>query len=327
MAELYLVTGAAGHLGSTVVHSLLERGARVRALLLPHEPNPPAGAKIYYGDVRNRESLRPFFEDAEHATVIHCAGIVTIATNRDPLVRQVNVEGVRNIIAMCKEHRCRLLHVSSVHAIPERPKGETITEVTRFNPKKVTGYYAETKAEATQLVLDAVKDGLDALVVHPSGICGPGDNGRGHLTALVSDFCTKRLTCGITGGYDFVDVRDVAEGILLAVDKGRAGECYILSNRWLSVRELLHMLHEITGIREIKRFLPTGFIRMMALPAEGWYALRHKPPLFTRYSLYTLSSNALFSHDKATKELSYHPRDFRETLRDTVAWLRDKGRI
>ena len=327
MSEQYLVTGAAGHLGSAVVQALLRRGERVRALLLPGEPNSPAGAELFYGDVRDKESLHSFFDCGRPATVIHCAGIVSIASGRAPLVRQVNVDGVRNILALCREYGAKLLHVSSVHAIPEKPKGEIITEVSHFDSKNVTGYYAETKAEATQLVLDAAAAGLNARVVHPSGIGGPGDNGRGHLTALVSDFCTKRLFCGVSGGYDFVDVRDVADGILLALDHGRAGESYILSNRWLSVREVLGMLHDITGVREIRWYLPTGFIKTMALPAEGWYALRGKPPLFTQYSLYTLASNAQFSHEKATKELGYHPRDFRETLRDTVTWLRERGRI
>ena len=94
------------------------------------------------------------------------------------------------------------------------------------------GPYAKTKAEATQAVLEAVKQGLNAVVVHPSGIIGPYDNGNNHIVKLAKDYISGKLLAGVIGGYDFVDVRDVAKGCIAAVDKGEVGECYILSNRF-----------------------------------------------------------------------------------------------
>lgn len=327
MEQIYLVTGAAGHLGSAVTAALLARGARVRALVLPGEPHPPAGAECCTGDVCDPESLRAFFDVPGEKRVIHCAGIVTIAGRIDPHVRAVNVGGTRNVIALCRETGARLLHVSSVHAIPDLPRGAVIREVARFDPAAVVGYYAKTKAEATQLVLDAAADGLDARVVHPSGILGPGDWGRGHLTALVADFCARRLPCAVEGGYDFVDVRDVAAGAVAAADRGRAGECYILANRWYSIRAVLAKLEELTGIRAA-RFCAPGFLVRAAAPlSERLCAARGRPPLFTGYSVYTLGTNAHFSHEKADRELGYIVRPLRETLADTVAWLREAGRI
>lgn len=319
-------------MGSTVVRELTASGRRVRALVLPDETNIPSGCEeVFYGDVRSEESLAPFFDipAGDDATVIHTAGIVSIASKIQPALRAVNVDGTRNIVDMCEKTGVRkLVHVSSVHAIPEKPKGEVITEIDHFDPDKVEGAYAKTKAEATELVLDAAARGLDACVVHPSGISGPYDKGRGHLTMLVTDYYNRSLTSGINGGYDFVDVRDVAKGIIECCEKGRAGECYILSNRYFTVREVLGMLSEATGHKPIRSFLPLWFVKAVAPLAETYYKILRQPPLFTKYSIYTLQTNAEFSHAKATRELGYQAEhSMKQTLADTVEWLKAEGRI
>ena len=163
--------------------------------------------------------------------------------------------------------------------------------------------------------------------MHPSGICGPYDYGHGHLTQLVQDFCTGRLAAGVDGGYDFVDVRDVAAGILACCERGRPGECYILSGRYCTVRDVRAMLHRITGRRRVRVMLPLWLARAAAPLSEQYYRLLRQPPLYTAYSLYTLSSGARFSHAKAARELGYTTRPFGTTLADTVAWLRRQGRI
>ena len=333
MKRLYLVTGAYGHLGHTICNQLLDRGEEVRGLALPSDSIPAPvrrGLEIYKGDVCDPASLETFFhvEDPCEVVVIHTAGIVSIASKFNQKVFDVNVIGTKNIVDMCQKTGVkRLVHVSSVHAIPEKAKGETVTEVSRFDYRKVEGLYAQTKAKATQIVLNAAAKGLDTVVVHPSGILGPGDYGHGHLTQLVSDYLNGRLTACVKGGYDFVDVRDVAAGILAAVDKGRTGECYILSNRFYSVLELLNTLHEVTGRKKIKTVLPLWFAKGTAPLAETYYKLLKQPPLYTRYSLYTLTSNGHFSHEKAERELGYTTRDMQETLRDTAAFLISQGRI
>lgn len=331
MNELYLVTGAAGHLGSAVVIRLLEMGKSVRALVLKGEKNIPAGdIEICYGDVCDRESLYRFFDNKENRElfVIHCAGIVSIASGYYQKIYDVNVTGTKNMVDLCLEYKVKkLVYTSSVHAIPEKPKGETIKEVYEFNPDEVVGLYAKTKSEATAYVLAAVKKGLCACVVHPSGIIGPFDNGRSHSTTLITDFYKSRLVAGIKGGYDFVDVRDVANGVISTCEKGNAGECYILSNEYYTVKDILYMLHEVTGKKEIKTFLPLWFVKFTAQIAEFYYKILRQPPLYTAYSIYTLTANAKFSHEKATRELSYSTRNMKQTLKDTVEWLQSKGII
>ena len=331
MKEKYLITGGAGHLGNTIVKQLLVQNQEVRVLVVPGEKNIPQGnIEIFYGDVRNKKSLESFFQGSEgfRTILIHSAGIVSIATKIDSLIYEVNVEGTKNIIDMSLEKKIdKIIYVSSVHAITEKPQGEIITETEDFDPEKVIGAYAKTKAEASRFVYGKIKEGYNINIVHPSGICGPYDHGKGHLTSLVIDYYKGRLTSGISGGYDFVDVRDVAQGIINCAQKGGKGECYILSNQYFKVAELLDLLHEITGKKRITRFLPYWFIKATAPLAELYYKVLHRPPLYSPYSIYTLTSNAHFSHDKATRELGYNNRAMKETLLDTVNWLKEQNRI
>ncbi len=327
----YIVTGAYGHLGRAVVNHLADMGKTVWRLVLPGEQDPGhSPATIVEGDVRNPASLEELFIGlgTGEATVIHTAGIVTVASKFQQRVQDVNVTGTENIISLCERHRVkRLVHVSSVHAIPEKRNGEPVTETDHFDPRDVIGLYAKTKSEATARVLEARARGLDAVVVHPSGIVGPGDYGRGHLTQLVVDYCNGKLTACVRGGYDFVDVRDVAAGIVAAAQAQAPRPCYILSNQFYEVSQFLEMLHEITGRKRVKTVLPMWFAALTAPLSEVYYRLLRQPPLYTAYSLYTLRGNAHFSHELASRELGYAPRPLEETLLDSVQFLRSIGRI
>ena len=329
MKQAYLVTGANGHLGSTILRALSgRRGVELRGLVLEGESyDPLPGVTYVSGDVRRPDTLRPLFEGlrGRQVYVLHTAGIIDISDQVSPLAYEVNVGGTRNVLALCREYRVRrLVYVSSVHAIPEGDKAQVLHEVAHFSPDQVVGGYAKTKAEATQAVLDAARAGLDAVVVHPSGILGPYDRSGNHLVQLVNDYLHGRLPACVRGGYDLVDVRDVAAGCLLALEKGRKGECYILSNRHYEIKDVLAMVRRLAGGRRLAT-LP-HWLAKAALPAIRLHALRTKRrPLFTRYSLYTLLSNDKFSHDKATAELGYRPRDLMQTLRDTISW--EKGQL
>lgn len=327
MEKTYLVTGACGHLGGTLVRLLERTGAPVRGLRLPSEQARDRAHVTYYpGDVRDRDSLRPLFQDlaGREVVVFHTAAIVDISGEVTPQMRDVNVNGTKNILALCREYGVkRLVYVSSVHAIPEKDGYAVLREVDSFSPQQVTGGYAKTKAEATQAVLDAAAQGLDAVVVHPSGILGPFDGTGNHLVQLVKEYAGGKLPACVKGGYDFVDVRDVAAGCLAAAEKGRSGQCYILSNRHYEVKEVLAMAKTLCHGRRLP-VLPM-WMAQAAEPLLGWVAkVKKQRPLYTKYSLYTLRSNDRFDHGKATAELGYRPRDLRQTVRDTLRWLAKK---
>lgn len=327
MEKTYLVTGACGHLGGTLVRLLERTGAQVRGLRLPSEQARNRAHVTYYpGDVRDRDSLRPLFRGlaGREVVVFHTAAIVDISGEVTPQMHDVNVNGTKNILALCREYGVkRLVYVSSVHAIPEKDGYAVLREVDSFSPQQVTGGYAKTKAEATQAVLDAAAQGLDAVVVHPSGILGPFDGTGNHLVQLVKEYAGGKLPACVKGGYDFVDVRDVAAGCLAAAKKGRSGQCYILSNRHYEVQEVLAMAKTLCH----GRWLPVlpMWMAQAAEPLLGWVArVKKQRPLYTKYSLYTLRSNDRFDHGKATAELGYRPRDLRQTVRDTLRWLAKK---
>ncbi len=334
MKKVFIVTGANGFLGNNVVRRLTEDGEHeVRALVLPgEETRPLEGLRcgIYRGDVTQMDTLREIFAvDGEaEVYVIHCAAIVSIKSKYSPLMQAVNVNGTKNVVQKVLEAGAKLVYVNSVHAITEKPHGETMAEITDFDPDKVEGQYGKTKAEVANYVLQMVeKEGLNACIVHPSGLIGPYDFGSSHLTQLVMDFVKGRLKACVRGGYDFTDVRDVADGIVRACEKGRRGECYILSNRYVEIHELLDAISEARHAPKIKTVLPMWLAKVTAPLSELYYAIRKQTPLYTRYSLYTLCSNSHFSNEKARRELGYQTRPLEQSVADTVAWLEQAGRI
>ena len=166
---------------------------------------------------------------------------------------------------------------------------------------------------------------INACIIHPSGIIGPYDYGNSHLTELVREVSNGKLFATVKGGYDFVDVRDVADAIITASKKDNKGECYILSNRYITIKELSDLICDVQGIKKIKIVLPICLAKIIAPFFEAYYNLKKQTPLFTKYSLYTLSSNSNFSNKKAKEELGYKNRDMKDTIKDTISWLNKKG--
>ena len=333
MERVYIVTGANGFLGNNVIRKLVDFKDEIRALVLPDDKLKSLeglDCKIYYGNVLDKNSLKDIFnvDPSKELIVIHLAAIVYIKSKYNKMVYDVNVNGTKNIIDKVLEKNGKLIYVSSVHAITEKPNNEVITEIDKFEPDKVVGLYAKTKAETANYVKKMVKEkGLRACILHPSGIIGPYDFGSTHLTQMIIDLVNGKLTACVKGGYDFVDVRDVADGIISAIDKGRNGECYILANKYYTVHELVDMISEVANRKKIKSVLPLWFAKLTAPLSELYYSILKQPPLYTSYSLYTLNTNGHFSSDKARGELGYKNRDMKETLKDTYDWLKKNGRV
>lgn len=330
MKKIYIITGANGFLGNNIIRKLeQDDNNEIRALVLHGESVESLKnlkCKLYYGDVTKKESLASIFEniDDRKVFVIHCAAVVYIKSKYNPLVYNVNVNGTKNIVDKVLEANAKLVYISTVHALPEKPNHGLITEITDFNPDAVRGAYAKTKAEAAKYVMDAVKNkNLNACILHPSGIIGPNDFGNSHLTQLVKEVSNGKLFACVKGGYDFVDVRDVAEGVIHACQKDNKGACYILSNRYITIKELSDLICDLQGRKRIQIVLPIGLAKFIAPFFELYYNLKKQTPLFTKYSLYTLSSNSNFSNEKAKKELGFQNRDMRATIKDTIEWNKE----
>lgn len=258
--------------------------------------------------------------------------MVTINPNYSEKLIAVNVGGTENMLNAAKNHpECKkFVYVSSTGAIPELPKGESIREVYSFVPyddDRVVGWYSRSKAMATQKVLDAAADGLNACVVHPSGILGPNDPAIGQTTRTLIQILNGEMPIGMQGSFNLVDVRDLAAGTIAAADRGRKGECYILSNDEVSLKELCEMLKADTGCRGCLFYLPLSFAHFAAKQMEARAAKTGKPAVLTEFAVYNLERNNHFDCSKAKNELGFAPRPYKETLHDLAVWLKQEGKI
>ncbi len=334
---IYLLTGAAGFLGSNICSQLIERGDKVRAFVLAGDPATkyiPEGVEIFEGNLCSADDCMRFFDVPEgtETICIHCASMVTVNPDYSEKLIAVNVGGTENIIAAAKAHPSfrKLVYVSSTGAIPELPKGQMIKEVDQFVPyddERVVGWYSRSKAMATQKVLDAAAEGLNACVVHPSGILGPNDHAISETTGTIIKIMNGEMPVGMGGSFNLCDVRDLAAGTIGAADKGRKGECYILGNKEVTLKEVAGMLHDACGCKQPLFYVPIALAYKLAAQMEKKAAKTGEKPLMTKFAVYNLDRNNCFDYSKAERELGYHTRSYAETLTDEAVWLVREGKI
>jgi len=325
-----VVTGATGHVGNVLVRELTKRGQIVRALVLPDEDCHPLDGldvEIVHGDVTDSKSLESAFAGSD--LVYHLAGIVTIMPGMKEVLERVNVGGVRNVAAACRATGIRrMVYTSSIHAVAEPPHGTVIDESQPFDPDRVLGDYARSKARATLLLLEEVqKGGLDAVICCPTGIIGPWDYGISNVGQLILDFASGHLKSYVSGAYDFVDVRDVANGLILAAEKGQTGQHYIFSGSQVQVPELMKELARNTGYPAPTYRIPAVIARAAGVLASVYYRLLRRRPVFTAYSIDVLLSNSQVSSARARKELGFTSRPWQESIHDQVGWFREEGML
>ena len=221
---MYLVTGATGHIGNVLVRKLLERGKKVRALILPGEDTTSlqdVDVERVEGDVLNLDSLSKPFEGV--SGIFHLAGVISIMPGPDPIVWRVNVEGTRNVLkAAIQSGVQRLVYTSSIHAI-QRVESGVIDERLPYDPGNPYGEYDRSKAQATLEVQQVSREELDAVIACPTGVIGPHDYRGSMMGSVIRTAAENQPTLYVDGAYDFVDVRDVADGLIAASEKGTAG--------------------------------------------------------------------------------------------------------
>ena len=335
MSKIYLLTGAAGLLGSNIARQLVDAKEVVRALVLKDDPAVayvPDQVQIIYGDLLDINSMEELFTvpEGSEVIVIHCASIVTMNPNPNPKVYAVNVDGTRNIIDMCLKNKVKkLVYVSSTGAIPELPHGQKIKEVDHFLPADgLVGYYSVTKAQASQLVLDALRwcPGLDASIVHPSGICGPNDYAFGPVAQTVSQYLNGEVKIGLDGTFNSVDVRDLAAGVIACCDKGRRGECYIMSNELVTMKELYDIINRTANMNVHANILSKGIASLAVKFIKMQSKFTGEEPVLTDFAVYNMTRNNDFDCSKAKQELGFSCRPFEETIRDEVNWLLEEAK-
>jgi dihydroflavonol-4-reductase len=326
---MIVVTGATGHIGNVLVRQLLATGHNVRAIVLGQEDLTPLKGlpiEILTGDVRDPESLLKGFKGAD--MVYHLAGIISILPGKGKILEEVNVQGTRNVVTACLECNVkRLIYTSSIHALKEPRHGLVITESQPFDPIAVLGDYAKSKARASLEVIKGIEQGLDAVIVCPTGVIGPYDFKGSEMGHLILTFLRHKLLAGVNGAYDFIDVRDVAAGMILAGQRGLSGEVYILSGEQISVRELFSSLESISGMRAPGIMVPWWLARFAGMISTSFILRRNKKPLFTAYSIDVLRSNSVVNCSKARSTLGFSARPIIDSLKDTVDWFKHEAKV
>lgn len=328
---IYIVTGAAGFLGSTIVRQLVNRGDSVKAFVLPNDKAAkylPESVEICEGDLCDSDAIGRFFSvDPERPLIlIHSASIVTVNPEYNKKVMDVNIGGTVNIISECQRHPNfrKLVYVSSTGCIPALPKGEKISEIKSFSTENLPDCYSQSKALATQAVLNAAATGLEACVVHPTGIMGPEDFAVGHTTKVLADIINGKMSAAIAGTFNLADVRDLAAGTIAAADRGRKGECYILGNEAVTFKDFSRLIAKESGCKRIKFFMPG---RMAYFIASRMEKKTGKRPAMSTYAVWNLIRNNEFDSSKAIRELGYTTRPYEETIRDQIQWMKSAGLI
>jgi dihydroflavonol-4-reductase len=318
-----LVTGATGHLGNVLVRELLAQGEKVRAFVLPQENLAPLAGltlEVTTGNILDRHALQAAMQDVD--LVYHLAGVISILPGENPILEKVNVEGTRNVLATARETgKTRVIYTSSIHAFERVKSGILIDETIPFDPKGAISSYDRSKAQASLAVLNSVQQGQDAVIVCPTGVIGPYDYRHSEMGRLILDALDNKPQLWVEGAYDFVDVRDVANGHILAGQKGRSGETYILSGERWQVRTLIQAIQRLTGLHAPSLKVPLPLARLVSRFSPIFYRVFHSHPRFTPYSLATLASNSMISSAKARRELGYSARSLQESVADAVDWF------
>ena len=327
MAKLSVITGGKGFVGYALVKELVARDEKIRLLLRSDSPiflGIPCD-KVF-GDICNPKDLEKTFEGAD--VVYHVAGLVDISGKKTEKLWAVNFEGTKNVVEACK--KCgvkKLVYVSSVDAIPvPADENEPIVEVSCFDPELIEGDYGKTKAAASQYVLDSADDNLEVFVVHPSTCIGPDDfNETSSVLSMIKLFNKGVFSINLDfGATNFIDIRDVAKGMIAAAEKGKSGECYILSGHKLTMSEFMGTLCKIRNKRPPKITVKKDYIEKILPSIENIFEIANIPPVLNEYSLRKLCENCNFSNEKAYTELGFIPRPFEATLIDTIEWIRTR---
>jgi len=325
---MILITGAGGHIGNVLVKHLYQKGQRdLRLFVQPKEDISyieKYAKEVVRGDIRSALDVSAAVRGCEY--VFHLAGLVKISGVRKKLVYDVNVNGTKNVVQACLEKKVkRLLHVSSVHALKE-PETGVIDETLDTDLHNLLGDYAKSKAMATIEVMNAIQKGLDAVIVFPSGVIGPYDFRSSYTGSAIKGYIDAQKTqYYFDGKYDFVDVRDVADGIFRAWKYGEKGQGYIISGSVSSLEDIIHAVEESTGNQIKRKRVPAFLVKAAAVLAPIYYKMARKKPVLSKYSVDVLMSNTKICCEKAQSKLGYKSRPLMKTIKDMVKWHRAAG--
>ncbi len=329
MSPRALVTGGTGFIGSSIVRELLRAGYTVRVLVRPRSDTrnlAELNIETVEGDITDVSSLQRAIFGCE--VVFHAAALYSFWVRDSRLIYRVNVGGTENVLSVAKRAGIeRIVYTSSVAALAI-PEGKTpVTEETPIDPKKIIGDYKRSKYEAEQLALKFARNGLPVVIVNPTFPVGPRDIKPTPTGRMILDFLNRRMPAYMETGMNVVDVEDVAIGHLLALEKGRIGERYILGGKNMRMAELLQVLSEITGIPAPRVRLPYYPILWLSYINAAWCRMTGRTPRMTPDTIRMSRHYMYYDPGKAIRELGLPQTSPKMALQKAVDWFKASGYV
>lgn len=327
-----LVTGGTGFLGRRIVAELAARH-QVRLLVRPGSSRErfPAGVDFAPGDVTDRASLMEAARGCD--AVVHAAALVKILAPKEQFDR-INVGGLENALAAAEEAGVsRFLYVSSFIALgpTERGPGGVLDESAEPADRPWINDYERTKTLADRMARQAIGERAPVAVVYPGVIYGPGELTEGNIVVRhVLDLANRKLPALIGSPerrWNYAYVEDVARGIVAALERESFGGRYVLGGENVTLGEFYRLVEELTGVPVPKRRLPDGVAKAAGAAQKAWARVRGTTPALTPDLVEIYRHDWAFSSARAEKELGYRPRSLRRGMGQSVAWLRETGRL
>ena len=322
------VTGATGFVGGNLIRQLLNSGVKVRTLVRPGSDQrnlKDLAIDQVSGDLDNQELLEKAMQGCEW--LFHVAAHYSLCLKDSQAIYKANVEGTKKIFAAAHTAKVnRIVYTSSVAAIGLAPEGKIADESTTTTVDKLISDYKKSKFLAEQLAFTAAKDGLPVIIVNPSTPIGPYDVKPTPTGDIVLKFLRRQMPVYVHTGLNLVDVRDVAQGHILAAEKGRIGERYILGNKNVTLKEILDILEKITGLPAPKRSIP-HFIPMLVSYFDELLLskLLNREPTVTINGAKMACHPMYYHSEKAVRELGLPQSPIEKALQDAVTWFKTNG--
>ncbi|MBN2245697.1 MAG: NAD-dependent epimerase/dehydratase family protein [Candidatus Aminicenantes bacterium] len=319
------VTGASGHIGVNLCRLLVNKGIQVRALI--HENRlgiDDLELETVSGDLLDLPSLKTLVDGVD--IVFHLAAVISIQGKKDKEILSLNVEGTRNLLKAASEASVkRFIHFSSIHALSQEPYAKVLDET---RPIAINDWmvYSRSKALAEKEVLRFCDSGLDAVILNPTAVIGPFDYRPSLLGRALILMASGRLPFIVPGGYNWVDVRDVAQAAFSSIKNARRGERYLLSGHWSDLKALSRIVSNCSGRKPPWISCPRWLAKIGLPFIQSYCFFNRTEPLYTYDSINTLKrAHQNISHQKAAQELGFTPRPLEESLKDTLEWFRENG--
>ncbi len=322
-----LVTGASGFVGAAIVRALLGRGWSVRGLLRSSSNRRnlrDLPVDIVFGDLADGASLERALAGCD--ALFHAAADYRLGALDPHRLYQTNVEGTRAILQAAQRARVeRIVYTSSVATIGLPPDGTPGDEATPVGLQDMIGHYKRSKFLAEQVAREWARSEAHVVIVNPSTPVGPGDVKPTPTGQILVDAARGRTPAYVDTGLNVAHVDDVAEGHLLALERGRPGEHYILGGENLSLRDILTAIAELVGRKPPRIRLPHSLVLPLAHVAEAYSRVSGRPTRITVEGVRMSRKRMFFSSAKAVRELGYRWRPPRDALADAVRWFAENG--